>query len=49
MEGIGEFAATGEHAENGRAARDRGLIAFQHQRAGAFRHDKTVAVLRERF
>ena len=46
---FGQFAATGHHAEDGRAAGDRGLIAFEHQRAGAFRHDKTVAVLRERF
>ena len=48
MEGIGQFAAAGDDAEDGGAARGRGLIAFQHQRAGAFRHHEAVAVLRER-
>ena len=31
-----------------RPARDGGLIAFQHQRAGAFRHHEAVAVLGKR-
>ena len=48
MEGVGQFAAAGHHAEDRRAAGDRGLVAFQHQRAGAFRHDEAVAVLGER-
>ena len=46
---FGQFAAAGDDAEDRGAARDRGLIAFQHQRAGAFGHDEAVAVLRERF
>ena len=37
-----------DHAEDFRAARLRVLEAFQHQRAGPFRHHKAVAVLRER-
>ncbi len=49
MEGIGEFAASGQHAENRRAARNRGLIAFENQCAGTLGHHKAVAVLRKRF
>ena len=45
---FGQFAAAGDDAEDLGAARDRGFIALQHQRAGAFRHDEAVAVLRER-
>ncbi len=48
MEGIGELAAAGQHAEDFGAAGGGGLIAFQHQRAGAFGHDEAVAVLGER-
>ena len=48
VEGVGQFAAAGDDAEDLGAARRGGLIAFQHQRAGAFGHDETVAVLRER-
>ena len=49
MKGIGELAAAGQHAEDRRAARHCRFIAFEHQRARAFRHDEAVAVLRERF
>ena len=45
---FGQLAAALDHAENFGAARLRGLEAFQHQRAGAFRHHEAVAVLGER-
>ena len=48
MERVGQFAAAGDDAEDLGAARDGGFVAFQHQRAGAFRHHEAVAVLRER-
>ena len=48
MEGVGELAATGNDAEDFCAARNGGVIAFQHQRAGALGHHKPVAVLGER-
>ena len=48
MKRVGQFTAAGNDPENRRAARDGGFIAFKHQRAGAFRHDETVAIFRER-
>ena len=48
MEGVRHLAAAFQHAENLGAARLGGLVAFQHQGAGAFRHDEAVAVLGER-
>ncbi len=44
---FGEFAAAGQHAQDLGAARGRGFIALQHQRAGALGHDEAVAVLGE--
>ena len=49
VERVGQLAAAGQHAEDLRATGNRGLIALEHQRAGAFGHDETVAVFRERF
>ena len=47
VESVRQLAAAGDHAEDFRTARVRGLEAFQHQRAGAFRHHESVAVLRK--
>ncbi len=46
---FGQFTAAGHDAEDRRTAGDGGLVAFEHQRTGAFGHDETVTVLRERF
>ncbi len=48
VEAVGKLAAAGDHAADPRAARDRGVVAFQHQGAGAFGHDEAVAVLGKR-
>ena len=48
VEGVGHLAAAFEHAEDLGAARLGGFVAFQHQRAGAFRHHEAVAGLGER-
>ena len=44
---FGQFAAALDDAEDRRAARTRRLVAFEHERARALRHDEAVAVLRE--
>ncbi len=44
---VRHLAAAFHHAENARAARQRVVEAFQHQRAGAFRHHKAITVLGE--
>ena len=48
VEGVRHLAAAFEHAEDFRAARLCGFEAFQHQRAGALRHDEAVAILGKR-
>ncbi len=45
VERVRALAAAGNDAADLRPARVRCLKAFQHQRAGAFRHHETVAVL----
>ena len=48
VERIRHLAAALDHTEDFRAARDGVVQAFEHERAGAFRHDEAIAVLRER-
>src|ERR1043166_6152598 len=48
MEGIGHLAATFEDAENFGATGLRGLVALEHESAGALGHDEAVAILGER-
>ncbi len=48
VERVGKLAASGDHAQDLRAARGSGFEALQHQRAGAFGHYEPVAVLRKR-
>ena len=48
VEGVRHLAAAFQHAEDLGAAGLGRLVAFQHQRAGAFRHHEAVAVLGER-
>ena len=48
VEGVRLLAAAFEHAEDFGAARLGVFEAFEHQRAGAFRHHEAVAVLGER-
>ena len=45
---FGHLAATRQYAEDVGAARLGGLVAFEHERGGAFGHDEAVAVLGER-
>ncbi len=47
MEGIGQFTAAGENAENFRTACGSGVEVFEHQCASALGHDKAVAILRK--
>ncbi len=47
VEGVRHFAAAFDHPEYLGAARLGVRVAFQHQRAGAFRHHEAVAILGE--
>jgi hypothetical protein len=48
VERIRHLAAALHHTKDFRAARDGVVQAFEDERAGAFRHDEAIAVLRER-
>src|SRR5471030_901742 len=47
MESVCQFAAAGDHAQDLRAARLRGVQALQHERPGTFSHHESLPVLRK--